>query len=232
MHVGGSCSTFSKNANCHISQNVDNASSFTWIFLPVIISTAWHASDKDANRKLMPSSNTPFMNMTWKSFCFLLRQKHLKFFYKMMQMSTSLTFMGSSIVDITQDHLSSDAEAGRVSSYQFPLRWSLCINAALGWCFYALLRALQITHPLLSGYVLLLIDCTAWTCWRRLLNSASQACSSADVLVVSQPRTSSIASTPLLTIIYRQTGECSEHHADLRYMYKTINPNQLLIWGS
>lgn len=160
-----------------------------------------------------------------------LEAKAFKVFYKMMQMSTSLTFMGSSIVD-TQDQLSSDAEAGRVNSYQFPLRWRLCINAASGWCFYALLRALQISHPLLSGYVLLLIDCTAWTCWRRLLNSASQACSSADVLVVSQPRTSSIASTLLLTIIYRQTGECSENHADLRYMYKTTNPNQLLIWGS
>lgn len=69
--------------------------------------------------------------------------------------------MGSSIVDITQDQLSSDAKAGRVNSYLFLLRWSRCTNAASGWCFYALLWALQITHPLLSGYVLLLIDCTA-----------------------------------------------------------------------
>ncbi len=55
---------------------------------------------------------------------------------------------------------------------------------------------------LLSGCALLLKDRAAWTCWRRLASSASQACSSVVVLVLSQPSTCSIASTPLLTTIW------------------------------
>lgn len=57
------------------------------------------------------------------------------------------------------------------------------------------------------AYVSLLMDCTAWTCWRRRASSASQASSSADVLVASHPRTSVITSTPLFTTIWNNKRE-------------------------
>lgn len=60
---------------------------------------------------------------------------------------------------------------------------------------------------LLSCCALLLMDCTAWTCWRRLVSSASQACTNIEVLTLSQPSTCSIASTPLVTIIWRHMKE-------------------------
>lgn len=124
----------------------------------------------------------------------------------MMQTSTSLTFMDSSIIH-DQYH--------RINPILMTLRqavWtliSLCSGEALAyllpWAGVSVPSSVLFSLDcwLLSGCVLLLMDCTAWTSWRRLVSSASQACSSVVVLGLSQPSTRCITSTPLLTTIWR-----------------------------
>lgn len=106
-------------------------------------------------------------------------------------------------------------EAPGVNSYQSVLRWSLCLAAAAAplLLLWAALppRFSDCVADRCPAYVTLLMDCTAWTCWRRRASSTSQASSSADVLVVSHPRTSVITSTPLFTTIWNDKGEAPFH---------------------
>lgn len=126
-----------------------------------------------------------------------LQAKAFTFLDNMMQMSTSLTFMDSHVLILNPisrgrwcEFLSAPTQVKRPRP--------CCCLGLTSVCF---LCAPHMASCLLSGYVLLLMDCTAWTCCSRLVSSPSQACSRADVLVLSQPSTSTIASTPLPTII-------------------------------